>query len=133
MLEDRPDDVGVIVDAELIGDGQEQCISFCDGLVLRELLDEGDRLGGVAAAKYGSCVVAEEADGVVVLVPASEIGTVTVVHECKDAAADRHPRLAGMTGHLPRLAEYPDLLRLLDVERTPALVVLERGALQIQP
>ena len=72
MLEDRLDDVGVIVDTELIGDGQEQCVGLGDGLVLRELLDEGNRLGGVAAAKDRSRVVAEEADGVVVLVAARQ-------------------------------------------------------------
>ena len=112
MFEDRLDDVGVIVDTKLIRDGQEQCVSLCDSFVFRELLDEDVRLGGVAAAKNGSCVVAEEADSVLVLVPASEIRTVAVVHECKDAAADRYPRLARMTGRLPRLTEYPDLLRV---------------------
>ena len=125
MFEDRLDDVGVIVDTKLIRDGQEQCVSLCDSFVFRELLNEDVRLGGVAAAKNGSCVVAEEADSVLVLVPASETRTVAVVHECKDAAADRYPRLARMTGRLPRLTEYPDLLRLLDVERTSALVIFE--------
>ena len=119
MFKDRLDDVGVIVDTKLIRDGQEQCVSLCDSFVFRELLDENVRLGGVAAAKNGSCAVAEEADSVVVLVPASEIGTVAVVHECKDAAADRYPRLTRMTGRLPRLTEYPDLLRLLDVNGRP--------------
>ena len=62
MLEDRLDDVGVVVDTELIGDGQEQRVSLGDGFVFRELLDEDVRLSGVAAAKNGSGVVAEEAD-----------------------------------------------------------------------
>ena len=43
--------------------------------------------------------------------------------ECKNAAADRYPRFARVTGRLPRLTEYPDLLRLLYVERTSALVI----------
>src|SRR5271169_5605660 len=110
MFKDRLDDVGVIVDTELIRDSQEQCVSLCDGFVFCELLDEGIRLGGVAAAKNGSCVVAEEADGVIGLIPVPEIGSVTVVHECKDTAADRHSRLTRMTSRLPRLAENPDLL-----------------------
>ncbi len=126
MFEDRVDDVGVIVDTELIRDGQEQRVSLGDSFVFRELLDEDVRLGGVAAAKNGSGVVAEEADRVLVLVAAPEIGAVTVVHEGKDAAADLHPRLARMTGRLPRLTEYPDLLRLLFVERPSALVIFER-------
>src|ERR1700688_3039631 len=103
MFKDRLDDVGVIVDTELIRDGQEQCVSLCDGFVFRELLDEDVRLCGVNAAKNGSRVVAEEADSVLVLVAAPEIRTVAVVHECKDAATDRYPRLARVAGRLPRL------------------------------
>ena len=33
VLQDRLDDVGVVVDTELIGDGQEQRVSLCDGFV----------------------------------------------------------------------------------------------------
>src|SRR6476661_6340055 len=133
MLEDRLDDVGVVVDAELIGHGQQQGIGRGDGFVFLELLDERVRLGGIAPAKNGAGVVAEEADLVVVLVAVPEIGAVAVVDQRKDAAADRHPRLARMTSRLPRLAEDPDLLRLLNVERTSALVILERRALHIHP
>ena len=86
MFKNCLDDVGVIVDPKLIRDGQKQCVGLGDSFVFRELLDEEIPLGGVAAAKNGSCVVAEEADIVLVL----------VVHECKDAAADRYPRLARM-------------------------------------
>ena len=88
MFKDRLDDVRVIVDTELIGDGQEQRVSLCDGFVFRELLDEDVRLGGIAAAKNGSRVVAKEADGVIVLAAAAEIGAVAVVDQCKDAAVD---------------------------------------------
>ena len=49
------------------------------------------------------------------------IAVLAVVDECKDAAADRYPRLARVTGRLPRVTEYPDLLRLLYVKRTSAL------------
>ena len=60
-----------------------------------------------------------------VLIPSPEKGTVAVVHECKNAAADRYPRLARVAGRFPRFTEYPDLLRLLHVERTSALVIFE--------
>jgi hypothetical protein len=70
-------------------------------------------------------VLSPEADRVFVPVLPPEINAVAVVHQGKDAAADRHPQLACMTGRLPRLAEYADLLRLLHVERTSALVILE--------
>jgi hypothetical protein len=70
-------------------------------------------------------VLSPEADRVFVPVLPPEINAVAVVHQGKDAAADGHPQLACMTGRLPRLAEYADLLRLLHVERTSALVILE--------
>src|ERR1041385_930398 len=90
-------------------------------------------LGAEAPAEAGAAVVAEEADLVIVLVAAPEIGAVAVVDQGEDAAADRHPRLARMTGGLPRLAEDPDLLGLLDVKRPSALVILERRALHVHP
>ncbi len=34
MFQDRLDDMGVVVDAELIGDGQEQRVGRGDGFVL---------------------------------------------------------------------------------------------------
>jgi hypothetical protein len=37
MFKDRLDDVGVMVDTELIRDDQEQCVSLCDGFVFREV------------------------------------------------------------------------------------------------
>jgi len=46
VFKDRLDDVGVIVDTELIGDGQEERVTLCDGFVFCELLDEGVRLRG---------------------------------------------------------------------------------------
>jgi hypothetical protein len=50
VFEDRLDDVGVIVDAELIGHGQKQRIGFRDSFIFRdELLDQNVRLRGVAA------------------------------------------------------------------------------------
>jgi len=125
MFKDRLDDVGVVVDAELIRDGQEQRVSLCDGFIFRELLDEDVWLGSIAAAKNGSCVVAEEADSVLVLVLTPELGPVAIVYECKDTATDRYPRLAPVTSGLPRLTEYSDLLRLLYVKRTSALVIFE--------
>ena len=36
VLQDRLDDVRVVVDAELVGDGQEQRVGLRDGLVLRQ-------------------------------------------------------------------------------------------------
>ena len=54
VLQDRLDDVGVVVDAELVRHGQQQGIGFGDRLVLLELLDQLIRLGGIAAAEDGA-------------------------------------------------------------------------------
>ena len=81
MREDRLDDMGVIVDAELVGHREQKRVGFGDGIVLGELLDQNIRLGGVAAAEHGAPVVAEEADGVFVLAAVPEIGTVPIVHQ----------------------------------------------------
>ena len=64
MLEDRLDDVGVVIDAELVGHREQERIGFGDGLVFLELFNESVRLGGIAAAEHGAPVVAEEADRV---------------------------------------------------------------------
>ena len=71
MFEDRLDDMGVVIDAELVGHREQQRVGFGDGLVFLELLDQDVRLGGVAAAENGAPVVAEEADRVCALVVAA--------------------------------------------------------------
>ena len=43
--------MGVVVDAQLVGDGQEERIGLCNSFVLLQLLDEYVGLGGVAAAE----------------------------------------------------------------------------------
>jgi AcrR family transcriptional regulator len=45
--EDAVDDVGVVVDAELVRHGEQQRVGSCDRLVLLELLDQHIRLGRV--------------------------------------------------------------------------------------
>src|ERR1700722_13282347 len=88
VLEDRLDDVDVVIDAELIWYRQQQRVGLGNGFVLLELFDQNVRLGGVAAAENGAPVVAEEADRVCALAVAAEIGAVAIVHQRKNAAAD---------------------------------------------
>ena len=123
MGQDRLDDMGVVGDAELVRDGQEQRVGLGDGLVLLELLDQNIRLGGIAAAEDRPCLLVDKADLVLVLAPAAEIGAIAIVHQREDAAADRDARLARMAGLLPGGAEGPDLGGLLDVEGLSGLVV----------
>jgi len=99
--QDGLDDVGVVIDAELVGHGQEQRVGLGDGLVLGQLLDEDVGLGGVAAAENGPPLRLDVAEVVRVLGTA-EVGAVAVVDEGEDAAADRNARASLMTGGGPR-------------------------------
>ena len=60
--EDAPDGVGVVVDAQLVRDGQEQRVGGGDGLVLGELFDQHIGLGGVRAAENRAGVRVDVAD-----------------------------------------------------------------------
>lgn len=66
--------MGVVIDAQLVRHGQQQRVGLGDGFVRLELLDENVRLGGVAPPENGTFVAAEEADLVLALVAAPEIG-----------------------------------------------------------
>src|SRR5262249_53443253 len=130
VVQDRVDDVRVVVDPELIGDRQQYRVGRTDGFVSLELIDEDVRLGSVAATKDGPLATAEKSDLVLAIIPAAEIGAVALVHQGENTAAHGYTRLARMPGRLPRLPKDPDLLRLLDVKRASALVDFECRALQ---
>src|SRR5689334_17140690 len=115
MLQDALNDVGAVVDAELVWDGQQEGVRLGDGLVGAELLDEDVGLGGIAAAEDGAGPLAEEADLVLLLAAAAEVVAVAVVQQRDDAAADRDARGAGVAGCLPGSVVGADLLGLLDV------------------
>ena len=126
MGQDRLDDMSVVVDAELIGHGQQQRVRLGDGFVRLELFDQCIRLGGVAAAEDRPRPLVDEPDLVLALAFMSEIGAIAIVDQREDAAADRNPWLARMAGLLLGGAVGADLGRLLDVESFAGLVVLER-------
>lgn len=71
----------------------------------------------------GSGVLVDKADLVLLVAPASEVGTIAIVHQCEDAAADRDTRFAHMAGLLRGGAESANLGGLLNVERLSGLVV----------
>ena len=58
MRQDRPDNVRVVRDAQLVRHGQQQRIGFRDCLVLPELLDEYMWLGHIAAAAHRKSLIA---------------------------------------------------------------------------
>src|SRR5258706_6562535 len=91
------------------------------------------RLGGIAAAEDRRSPLVDESDLVINFAPAPKIGAVTIVHQRKDAAADRDPRLASMACLLPGSAVGPDLGGLLHMKGLACFVVLECRALQVHP
>src|SRR6201996_2183760 len=115
--EDAVDDVGVVVDAELVRHGEQQRVGGCDRFVLLELLDQHIGLGRGGAAEDRLGLRVDEPDLVGVLVLAAEVRPVPVVSEGEDAPADRYPRLPLVARGLPCGAEGLDLLGLLQVER----------------
>src|SRR5664280_3337787 len=120
--------MSIVGNAELVGDGQQQRVGLSDGLVLPELLDQNARLGSITAPenRFGPWV--NKADLVIIFSTTPEIGTIAIVHDGDNAAADGHPWLALVARLLPGRAVGPYLGRLLDVERLACFVVLERRA-----
>ena len=113
--QDRLDDMRIVVDTELVGDGEQQRVSLGDGLVALQLLDKDVRLGGIGAAEHGELFRLDVTEMIFALV-AAEIRPVAIVHQREDAAADGDPRLADeLADHLAdrawaqRHAELPPM------------------------
>src|SRR5690606_41995632 len=102
--------MGVVVDAELVRNGEKQGISFRNSFILRQLLDEGIRLCRIGAAENGSVVFLDEADGVLCLRAMAEIGSVAIVNYRERRTAGVGARHVGATSGLPRRAVGPDPL-----------------------
>src|SRR5580698_525353 len=107
--ENRLYDMGVVGDAELIGDRQQQSVGFGDRLVRSQLLNERVRLGGIATAEDGPRLLVDKADLILFLAAASEIGAIAIIHQREDAAADRDARFARMSRLFPRGAKGSNL------------------------
>ncbi len=109
--------MGVVLDAKLVRDRQQERVRRLDRRVRGELLDKDVGLRGVRTPedRLGLCV--DVADLVRLLVAAPEVRSVAVVDQREDAATDRHPWLALVPSRSPRLTEQPDLLGLELVER----------------
>src|ERR1700684_4316803 len=121
-LEDRLQNMHVVSNAKLIGHGQQQRIRFGDSFIFLELLDRYVRRGGVASAKNCPRVSVDKADLVLILPASSEIGPIKVVHQRKNAAADRNAWNAPVTSFFPSRAKSTNLSGLLNVERLARLI-----------
>src|SRR5664280_667936 len=109
VCEDRLEDVGVVVDAELVGDRQQHGVGGRDRLVAGQLLDQLVGLGRVRAPEHGPEVV-DDADRVLGVEVVPEVRTVLLRDQREDGAADRDSRLVVVTRGLPRRTERLDLL-----------------------
>jgi hypothetical protein len=87
----------IVNNAKLVWEGQQECVCLHDGLILLELLDQHIRLRRIGPAKDPSGAI-NIAEMISVLLLTTEIGTIAVVYERKDAAADGNTRSPGMTG-----------------------------------
>ena len=112
--EDGLDHVSVVLDAELIGYGQEQGVGFSDRLISFQFLDQFAGFCRIGAAKNGAHIV-DDADLIAAAVPA-EVGAVAFVHEREYGSRNRHTRFSLVPSLGPRLPVGADLTGLLDVE-----------------
>ena len=71
------------------------------------------------------CGFVKEADLVLFLTSSSEVGTITVVDQREDTAADGNAWNASVAGLIPSCAKGANLGGLLDVERLTGLVEFE--------
>ena len=67
--QDGADDMGVVINAELVGHCEQERVGLGDRLVSSQFLDELVRFGGVAAPEYGPGILVDEANLIDGLVP----------------------------------------------------------------
>src|SRR6185436_9643444 len=108
IARDRLEHPGVVLDAELAWDREEDRVRGLDGRVAGELRGDAVGLPGVGAAEAADRA-AEPADLILVPVRAEQL-PVQIRGDRHDAAADRDPWLALVIRLPPRLAKQPDLL-----------------------
>jgi hypothetical protein len=124
--------VGVVLDAELVRDGEEQGVGRLDRRVLGQLPDEDVGLRGIGSPEDRLRLRVDVADLVLILTTPAEVRPITIVDERKDRPADRDPRLARVAGRGPRVAEQADLLRLELMERLARVLGHRRRRHQVQ-
>src|SRR5579863_73734 len=116
--------MNVVLNAKLVGDGEQDRVGLCDRLVVSKLLNQHPRFGGIGPAEDRARGSVDVAGLVPVLPLSSEIGKITVVDQCEDAAANRNTRSTSVTSFLPGRAKGTNLGRLLDMERLAGFVKL---------
>src|SRR5580692_2060852 len=108
-------DMGIVGNAQLIRDGEQEGVRLGDCVVLLKLFDQDVRFSGVGTAEDRSRGFVKEADLVLFFAASPEIGAITIVGQCEDTAADRNAWSASMARFLPCGAKGANLGGLLDV------------------
>jgi hypothetical protein len=91
----------IVSNAKLVWDGQQKRVCLRDGLIVLELLDQHIRLSRIGSAQGRPSEAINVAELIAILLPTTEIGTITVVYKGKDAAADRDTWSPSVTGLFP--------------------------------
>ena len=78
--EDRLQDMYVIAYAQLIRNGEQDCVRFSDCLILLELFDQKVWLCGIASPEDGSRGGVKKANLICLLSLAPEVGSIEIVH-----------------------------------------------------
>jgi hypothetical protein len=108
----------------LVRDCEQERVCLRNRFVLLELLDQHIRLGCIGPAKDCPCGPINVAKLIPVITTLAKIGTIAVVYEREDAAADGNARSPGVTGVLPGCTKGTDLFGLLNVKRLTGLIEL---------
>src|SRR5580658_8948769 len=92
----------VVGNAQLVRDCQQKRVCLRDGLIVLELLDQHIRLRRIGPAKDRPSGAINVAELIALLLSTTEVGTVVVVYERKNAAADGDARSPTPPGPHPR-------------------------------
>src|SRR5690606_35437434 len=131
LRDDRLHHVRREVDAQLIGNSDQQRVRLRDALVIAQLLDETIGFIRVRATEDRAGALVDVADLVLAVVPTEEVPAVLVARDRDDRARDRRTRLEAPLLGVPRLFEGTQLFRVLDVEGLARLIVLQCRAHEV--
>lgn len=134
MLGDVTQQLCVVVDAELVGDGEHEGVGGLDGVVCRELFGELVGFADVALAEAGHGTV-EYADLVAGFAQGAEaeVLAVLVVDYWQDAAADGDAWRKAVACTGPSVAVHLDLLGLQLVEGDAGILVSRVELIRFMP
>ena len=115
----------VVGNAQLVRDSQQKRVCLRDGLIPLELLDQHIGLSCIGPAKDRPPRPINVAELIPILISVSEVGTIAIVNERKDAPTYRDARSPSVAGLFPGCTKSMDLFGLLNVKRLTGFIELE--------